>query len=293
MRLKRLMVPVVAVALGITACGGDDSPSAEEAPAGDEAGDGGAEGETSTEDAEESDEESGDDETESGADGDEVDAVALFTAVADATVEAGSYEFETTTEASGQEMTVAGAIQVGADVSEANMRMTMDVMGAQSTMLLVDGQFYMELTEEMGLPAGQGSWITVGPEGDDPFSQQMGQAFEDIGSAADVPAQLAENPEILTVTEVGNASVDGVDTTEYLVVVNDIEAYAGAEASDAGITELSFSMWIDGDNLPRRVTTEAGGSAAVDTTYSNFGTDVEVEAPPADEVVDMSEMMNQ
>lgn len=282
-QLRKVVVPVVAVALGMTACGGDDTPSADETPAGSEADDGSAD----ESDADESDDEASD--AEAG-EGGEVDAVALFTAIADATVEAGSYEFETTMNAGGQDLTVTGAIQVGTDVSDANMRMTTDVMGSRSTVLFVDGQFYMELSEEMGFPTGMGSWMTVDPEGDDPFSQQMSQAFEDIGSATDLLAKLAENPDLLTVTETGSASVDGVDTTEYLVVVNDVAAFQGVETET---DELIFSMWVDGDNLPRRHTADVDGDASVDTTYTNYGVDVDVEAPPADEVIDMSELMNQ
>ncbi|HEX6194722.1 MAG TPA: hypothetical protein VFZ37_02350 [Jiangellaceae bacterium] len=287
MQLRKLVVPVVAVALGATACGGDESPSADETPAGSE-----AEAEASADDAEDADE-SDDESTETVSGGDEVDAEALFAAIADAVVEAGSYEFETTSNAGGQELTVTGAIEVSTDISEANMRLTTDVMGSQSTVLFVDGQFYMELSEEMGFPTEMGSWMTVDPEGDDPFAQQMNQAFEDIGSATDLVAQLAENPDLLTVTEVGSADVDGTDTTEYLVVVNDVAAFQGLSGAENQIGELVFSMWIDGDNLPRRHTADVDGSASVDTTYTNYGVDVDVEAPPADEVLDMSELMNQ
>jgi hypothetical protein len=282
------MVPAVAVLLGVTACGDDDAPSADETPAGDEAEDGSS-ADDDTDDADEQDGESAD----AGEGGDEVDAVALFRAIADATVEAGSYEFETSMSAAGQDTSVVGAIQVASDISETNMRVTTDAQGFTTTVLIVDGQFYMEMTEEMGFPTDQGSWMTVDPAADDEFSQQMTEAFGDIGSATDLMAQLAENPELLTVTEVGDADVDGVDTTEYHVVVNDIAEFTGVEEGDVEVSELSYTMWVDGDDLPRRVSTEAGGSASIDTTFSNYGADVEVEAPPADEVFDLSEMLNQ
>lgn len=291
MRLSKLMVPVVAVALGVTACGGDDSPSADETPTSGEGTEGSSADET--DDADDSDSESGEDGADTGGSGSEVDAAELFGVISDATVEAGSYEFESMTSAGGQDVTVSGAVQVGTELSDAHMRITMNVMGAQSTVLFVDGQFYMELSEDMGFPTEMGSWMTVDPEGDDAFSQQMSQAFEDIGDATDLAAQLAENPDLLTVSEVGSATVDGVETTEYLVVVNDIPGFMGVDAADVEFSELSYSMWIDGDNLPRRMTTDAGGSASVDMTYSNYGVDVDVEAPPADDVVDMSELMNQ
>lgn len=289
MRLRRLIVPLVAVALGVTACGGGDTPDADETPTGDEAGD-----EPSADDSDDADAEgeSGEDEPDAGQDGDEVDAVALFGAIAAATVEAGSYEFETTMDAAGQDMSVSGAIQVGTEVSEANMRITSDVLGQETEMLVVDGQVFMELTEDMGFPGG-GSWFTVDPEADDQLSQLMAESFEQIGSATDLTTELTAHPDLLTVTLVGSATIDGVETTEYFVTVDDIAAFTDADDADVPLSELSYSMWIDGDNLPRRMTTDAGGSASIDVTYSNYGADVDVQAPPADEVIDLSEMMNQ
>ena len=54
--------------------------------------------------------------------------------------------------------------------------------------------------------------------------------------------------------------------------------------------ELVTDMWVDADNLPRKfaqtveVKAPGGGPATksnTEGTYSDFGTDVEIEAPPA------------
>jgi hypothetical protein len=75
-------------------------------------------------------------------------------------------------------------------------------------------------------------------------------------------------------------------------VVNDVAAFEGLPAAQAS-GDLSYTMWVGGDNLPRRMTTTVDGTAVIDMTFSNFGTDLDVEAPPAEDVMDLSEMMNQ
>lgn len=289
MLLRKLILPLVAVTLGVTACGGDETPETGETPANGEQTD-----EPSTDsDAEDDEGAEADDSDEGGSEGGaEVDAVALYAAIADALLEAGSYEFENTTSTGGQEGTLAGAVEFATDTSEANMRMTMEMAGlGESTLLIVDGQFYIEMTEEMGIP-GDASWFTVDPESDDPFSQQMASLFGEVGSATTLTDQLAEQADLLTVTEVGTETVDGVETTEYFVVVNDVAAFEGLPAAQAS-GDLSYTMWVGGDNLPRRMTTTVDGTAVIDMTFSNFGTDLDVEAPPAEDVMDLSEMMNQ
>lgn len=275
------MVPVVAVALGVTACGGDDSSSEDETPDNGEASGDDASDESDAEDAEDG-EDDGDAQPDAGEDGDGVDEAALFEAMANAFIEAGSFEFETTASAAGVGATVAGAMQIGTDGSFSNMRVSTEQAGVETTMVLVDGQFFVEITEDMGIPV-DGSWLTFDADGENPLGQEMTGAIDEIGDAADLSAALAENVEHLTVTEVGSATVDGVETTEYHVV--DAEG-------EVGMGE-SYTIWIDGDNLPRRISLESDGGEPVEVIYKNYGVDVEIEAPPEDEVVDLSDMMNQ
>lgn len=273
------------MALAVTACGGDDSPSSDETPDNVDA----AEDESSAdaEDAEKSD----DDVSDTGGGGDDVDEAALFEAIANGFIDAGSFEFESATSEGGQEMMVSGAMEVDSDGSFTNMRMSMNQGGVETTMLSVDGQFYMEMTEDMGMPGGEG-WLTFGGDGGDELGQDMTGAFDDIGATADISQQLAENAELVTVTEVGSATVEGVETTEYHAVVNDIAAYRGAEG-DVETTEMSFTMWLDGDNMVRRMIQESDTEPPIEMIYKNYGADVGISAPPEDEVIDFNEMMNQ
>jgi hypothetical protein len=278
-RLRKLLVPAVVVALGVSACGGDDSTN-ETSAGGDE---------VTTEPSEDpgSIEESAD-EAEAGADGEEVDIGELFTAIADATVAEGSYEFEATT----GDTTAAGAIQIGSSLDESNMRIMAQAAGLETTVVIVDGQIFMEMTEDMPL-SDDGSWMTINPECDDPSAQwnliydargpKLAEAMGDIGSVSAHLADLTENAHMVTVAQAGTAEIDGVATTEYHI--NDIAGFT--DSVDETITELSYSMWVGDDDLIRRGVTD-DGRVTTEMNYLNYGVEVDVEAPLADEVI-MSE----
>jgi hypothetical protein len=288
--LRKLLVPAVVVALGVSACGGDDST--------DEPSAGGDEVTTEPEDADGADDpETSEDpgrfeesahEADTGADGEDVDTVELFTAIADATVAEGSYEFEATT----GDATAAGAIQIGSSLDESNMRIMAHAAGVETTVLIVDGPIFMEMTEDMPL-SDDGSWMTISPECDDPSAQwnliydargpKVAQAMGDIVLVSDQLANLTENADMVTVTRAGTAEIDGVATTEYHI--NDIAGFT--HSVDETITELSYSMWVGDDDLILRVATD-DGTVTTEMNYLNYGMEVDVEAPPADEVI-MSE----
>ena len=59
--------------------------------------------------------------------------------------------------------------------------------------------------------------------------------------------------------------------------------------------EMVTEMWVDGDDLPRKFSqtlelpAQAGGTGSSSTsegTYSDYGTEVQIEAPPADQVTE-------
>jgi hypothetical protein len=112
------------------------------------------------------------------------------------------------------------------------------------------------------------------------------------------------------VEEVGVEALDGVETTHYRATVDLDRAVqqAPAEARDqvqaqidqikaAGISELPIDVWIDGDGLPRKlgydITVEAEGQevhTVLEMLFTDYGIEVDVTPPPADQVTDFSEL---
>jgi hypothetical protein len=122
------------------------------------------------------------------------------------------------------------------------------------------------------------------------------------------------------ITEVGAEDVRGRNATHYRFTV-DLERAAEAAPEDAreyvqqqidafGITELPTELWLDDDDrivrqsyvldLARLVAAGATegtdledleGEVSTTIEYFDFGTDVDVEPPPADEITDFAELV--
>jgi hypothetical protein len=94
-----------------------------------------------------------------------------------------------------------------------------------------------------------------------------------------------------TVSQVGSEKVDGVETRHY---------HKALTSTVAGTAYRSVDAWVDGENLIRRLKLDysakidpagkQGARTLVTMTLSNFGTDVSVAVPPADQVVDSSQV---
>jgi len=101
------------------------------------------------------------------------------------------------------------------------------------------------------------------------------------------------------VKEVGTEQIDGVKTTHYQGTVDvkkamtdyDPELRKTAEQLSNGSEKLGFDVWVDGEQLPRKVITKVTTSEAkqfnVTVVFRDYGKPVTVAAPPADQVGDI------
>lgn len=116
-----------------------------------------------------------------------------------------------------------------------------------------------------------------------------------------------------SVEEVGPETIDGVETTHYKAVIDldkvasqappELQAQVQEQIDQlkkqTGVGELPMEVWVDGDGLPRRIlyTFEASLTGGEDKTstiltmnFTDYGVDVQVEPPPADQVTDITEL---
>ncbi|WP_285582745.1 hypothetical protein [Actinoallomurus iriomotensis] len=119
----------------------------------------------------------------------------------------------------------------------------------------------------------------------------------------------ALNTKLLTaskdVRQVGQETVGGVRTTHYegtysmtdalAKLSGDQRAQAQKSFGEAGFDKLNFDVWVDGRQLPRRVTvaTPSGAKAAMKVTidYTAFNVPVSVTVPPKSQVTDGADML--
>jgi hypothetical protein len=266
---------VLTLGVGLAACSDDSGSTDSTSSATDESADDGT-----TTDA-------GADETEEPAEASltELSAGEFYPAVMDAMREAETFSFETTSDSAGQAQTMTGQARFGGD----GVEMKASGSGAQSMeMILIDQAMYMK-SPELGMGD---KWLKI--DLSDPSS-----LFGMIGKATDpeVMFKAMEAPKKLEL--VGTEDVDGVEANHYRITLDPTQYLKAMEfpaaMADMMPDELVTEMWVDAENLPRKFTQTmeipaAGGAKPTTTTtegsYSDFGTDVEIEAPPSSEVTE-------
>ncbi len=272
---------VLTVGVGVSACGGDSGSDDSSSSASDESSDPSTD--EATEDAAE--------ESEAPAEASlaELSVDDFYPSVMAAMRDAGSFRFTTTSDSAGQAQEMTGEARFG----DGGVEMKASSTGAQAMDLILVGQaMYMK---SPALGTGD-KWLKI--DLSDPSS-----LFGMIGKATDpeVMFKAMESPKKLEL--VGGEEVDGVETNHYRITM-DPTSYLKAMDFPAAMAdmlpkELVTDMWVDADNLPRKfaqtVEVKAANGGPTTTgntegTYSDFGTDVEIEAPPAAEVTEQPGM---
>jgi hypothetical protein len=202
-------------------------------------------------------------------------------------------------------MTMDGAVDFAAEAPHLTMTYTgMGVDEMTSELIMVDDFVYMrgELGQgtQPGLPPD--TWLRQ------PASGGMGVWQDPVTGGH--PAELLDTLRDLglPVEPVGREQVRGVDTTRYALqaTVEDLmrlqpDVDAPKPDAELGELEVTFDLWIDHDNLLRRMRSEIDMSpiaqqmaeapdgewhSLMEFELYDFGVDVAITAPPEDEVVD-------
>ena len=269
---------VLTIGVGATACSSDDSGSDSASSATDESS------ETSADDSGDepvADDGSGDD----AAAPSELSAADFYPAVMEAMREAETFTFETVTDAAGQVQTMTGEARYGDDGIEMKASST----GAQQMELILLGQAMYMKSPQLG--TGD-TWVKIDLSDPDSLFGMIGKATD-----PEVMFKALEEPKKLEL--VGAEDVDGVATNHYRITLDPTKYLAAmdfpAAMADMLPKELVTEMWVDADDLPRKfaqtieVPAAGGGqptTSSTEGTYADFGTDVEIEAPPASEVTE-------
>ncbi|GGK81050.1 hypothetical protein [Ornithinimicrobium pekingense] len=263
-----------AITLALAACTAEETPDPDPTP-----------GAVSTEDAG-----AGTQDTDAGAEeasaapaaaeGEEVDIqefVAMLQSPGEETL--SSYTMTMNISTGGQSIELDGAVDLSGGQPALDMDMTMPGMGAVR-MVMVDGRVFMSMpgvTEE-------GKFLEVPPEQLGDLSQQLDEV--DITSTWDAWEAGAQQ-----VLFVGEEDVDGQDMRRYEVTVDteaalDAAGQTGDDAAQASAMvgeELTYDVWVDDDNLMRRVAFESQG-AVTEILADNWGEPQDIQAPSDDEI---------
>jgi|GEM_PF-669922 len=276
-------VAALALGAGLSACGSSGSslssltqPSAASSATGDAS--------TSTDSTDTSTDASTPDAVTSG-DLSQADATALMTQ-ASSSYKSAKIDMEMKTGSVGA-MTMQGVEQTDPMAMDA----TMSISGQKIEMRMVDNVMYMQMP---GLSTG-GKWMKLD------LSDLSKLGMGSLGSMTD-PSQMIANyaKYVKSAKLVGDEQVDGVSTKHYSFTVDakgEISSMmSGSLASQAAGSvpdTLTVDEWIDDQNRPVQISTDMGSLGTMTMKLSDFDTAVDVQAPPAADVTDMSDMLSQ
>jgi hypothetical protein len=210
----------------------------------------------------------------------------------------------------GQQMTGEGVISFAGERGQ--LSLTMPELAAEGIDAIetrfVDGLVYTQLP--MGPGGDEVLWVRIDPE-------EQGAAGD--ATTTDPSANLGMLQGVEDVEEVGEEEIRGEPTTHYALTidleaardqVDDEQQRAAIERAmrDLDSATMPMEVWLDGDDRVRRQRQEVdladvqaaqpgqapmSGTVVTVVEFYDFGVDVDVEAPPEDEVVGMDELMQQ
>lgn len=192
-----------------------------------------------------------------------------------------SYTMTMNLKAGGEDMTMDGAVDISGDQPRLDMDMTIPGAGSMQ-MRMVEGRVFM------AMPG-------VTPEGK--FMEVPAEQLGDTAAAleeVDITSQMETwESSAQKVVFVGEEDVDGTMMRHYQVTVDSAAAMdaAGLTGGDAAAAssamgeEFVYEVWLDDDNLMRKLAFEMEG-IVTEMTADNWGEPQEIEAPADEDIVE-------
>lgn len=230
---------------------------------------------------------------------------------ADKTVNAGAAKVTLTMTFTGQGQTITmpgsgvadlktGDADITIDVSKLTAQAGNQATGSQMEEISKGGIVYLKIPFK-GLPHGK-QWVKIDPQ---QVEKAMGlgslaqQANDSPGNLVGVLKNAVDEQKL------GQETVDGVQTTHYKTTIDTAKlVQAGAAKAQPWMKSMlkdtpksmNFDVWVDSSSLIRRMTFDMGygkASGSMTMDFSDFGTPIDVQAPPPDQVVDAVTLLKQ
>jgi len=179
------------------------------------------------------------------------------------------------------EMTMEALVDPVAKTGRTTVSMTAEGMSLESEMILIGEDIYVKTT---GGPLTSDKWMHM-------KSAELGQAFS--ASQVDPTEFLSKADDVTQVDEHTYTGVLDLSTV-------DASAFGGGVGEKFGrdFTEIPFTLTLDDEGRLARMETTMkgmggdGGDRTAVVTMSDYGTAVDVTAPPADQVEEMPDFGN-
>jgi hypothetical protein len=185
-----------------------------------------------------------------------------------------------TMEMAGQTVFARGALDMTGDHPAMQLSMDLTGMGTPTDMRIVDGVMYIQ-----DPTTGGGKYFKMdlddpnGPMGD------MGDVFDSY-NPDDMISRMSPAA-FRKVTDLGGESIGGRRLEHYRVLIDTraaTQVFKNLPSTASLPKTMSYDMWLDGDSRMARFTMLMKKVSKVTATYSDYGADVHVSAPPASQV---------
>lgn len=224
------------------------------------------------------------------------DATGSLRKTVEDTKKANSVAFTMTGTVAGETMEIEGRMAF-ADPVKAEMTVN-DPKEGKSTVRIIGTTFYVAIPEAQRAEMDGKKWMKMDLGGLGAGSEELGRQIDNMDPVKGVEILLKGK----SVTVVGEETVDGVQTVHY-TAVGTVASYLELQNEEirkdlqdqlakAGVTEIKTDVWVDEKYQPRRVQMAMGSVGDFTLTYTDYGTVVTVEVPPADETLDFQQMLD-
>lgn len=234
--------------------------------------------------------------------GDQEQSTTAVRSAYDKTAEAETAKMTVKVKAAADGRSITSGGKGAIDLADGDSTMTVTAEGQTIEQRVVDQVLYQKAPAQKK-PGGK-PWMKVDLE---KVAEEQGADPSQIGD----PAQSAAYAKAITdddVTRAGTEKIGGVDTQRYKVSVDVTRLPGGSQLREQIGPTLPMQIWLDDEGRIRRqqidMTVKAPASAQSGASsspqqvkvstlmeFSAFGTEVEAEAPPSDQVTDMTEQV--
>jgi hypothetical protein len=216
------------------------------------------------------------------------DAVQLVAMAKSSTSKSRTVKIDATVDASGMHVTMTGQGQFGGDASQ--MAMQLGTATGAIQMRLADKKVYIKPPAALQSRLGTDKpWIRVGD--DDSLSQLIDGGLDQLATQGDPTTFLNQISQGGKVTKTEKTTLDGQAVTHYTVDVDTAKAKSDLPPQLAGAVEpMTVDLWLNNENLPLQMTATAGDKYNAKIHYTDWGGQVDVQAPPADQVAGLGDL---
>lgn len=162
------------------------------------------------------------------------------------------------------------------DLADDALEMDVDAGGQQMTYRLVDGQYYL---------AQPPKWFEVTEDSTNPLVKRALEQTALLSMRTQLDAFIAG---VESAGDKGDEQVDGVRTRHYTATVRtaDVRKELGLEADPDAPPTMTYDVWLDEDDLIRKMSFTQGGADAV-LTASEWGEPVSITKPKSSELAEV------